>query len=198
VSASQADRPDTQVEEEGGRPGQPAQAGKEGRFSVFWKVFGGTVLSISAMVAVTAYQGLGNQISDVRGDLKNLNTDLRKELGRLAEGQGDLVKKGEMNSRVTSVWDNMKDLRGDLTTLTTLKEKAAALERMLRAGEEERRRLAEEVRQLRQAQAGEEQRAELIREVRRLRERLSALEGRSEKGGVTPATYRREGGGPGR
>jgi hypothetical protein len=198
VSCEPVDRADTQDEVGVGKPEQPARAGKEGRFSVFWKVFGGTVLSISAMVGVTAYQQLANQINDVRGDLKNLNTDLRKELGRLAEGQGELVKKGEMNSRVTSVWDNMKELRGDLTTLTTLKERALALERMLQSGEEERRRLAEEVRRLREAQAGEEQRAELIREVRRLRERLSALEGRGEKTGVTPATYRREGGSPGR
>src|SRR5262249_20830526 len=56
---------------------------KEGKLSAFWKVCGGTLLSICAMLSVTAYQNLTNHIGGVSKDLVNLNTDMRKELSRL-------------------------------------------------------------------------------------------------------------------
>jgi hypothetical protein len=92
-----------------------AEAGKAGvkeeseekRFPLFWRVFGGTLLSIAALVLINVYQGFSNGLHDLRNDMGHLNNDVRKELGRLSETQADLVKKEEFVSRMTSVWDSV-------------------------------------------------------------------------------------------
>src|SRR5438067_12533187 len=77
---------------------QGAEAGKDaeeedkgaGRMSAFWKVFGGTLLSIAAMICVSVYQGFSGQVKELRHDLGHLGGDLRKDIGRMAEAQADL------------------------------------------------------------------------------------------------------------
>ena len=55
---------------------------------MFWRVFGGTILSIFALVAVTLYNNQTNTINE-----------LRSEVNRSNEARAELVKKEEFNSR---------------------------------------------------------------------------------------------------
>jgi chromosome segregation ATPase len=175
---------------------QSAEAGKadlatrdrdEGRISVFWRIFGGTLLSIAALVAVTISQQLTANLAELRNDLNHLNADLRKELGRLSETQGDLVKKGEFAGRMRSVWDGIKEVQGGRKALTTLKERCSLLSELFKSGAEERRQLSRELQRLREQKAGADERRELVRELHALRERLATLEGRNA---AAPAVHR--------
>jgi hypothetical protein len=147
-------------------------------FSTLWKVFGGTLLSIAALVAISLCQYFNGRLNALQADSSYQNTDLRKDLGRLCEAQTEFLKKDEFNTRLKSVWDGMKELQENAARLAVLKERATLTEQQLRAAEEERKALAIEVRQLREQRAADQERRELIRELQALRERLAALEGR--------------------
>src|SRR5262245_28409618 len=131
---------------------------KEERISVFWRIFGGTILSIVALVVVTLYNQLTASVSELRNELGYLNKDLRKDLNRLGETHADLVKKDEFSTRMRSVWDNIKEVRNDNTVVTSLKERTAALEQQLKAAEDDRKELARELARLREAKAVEQDR----------------------------------------
>ncbi len=62
------------------------QSGKnnEEKLSLFWRVFGGTILSIGALVVISAYQALSSGIHELRTDLARAN-----------EARAELVKKDE-------------------------------------------------------------------------------------------------------
>ena len=54
----------------------PAREGKgDEKISIFWRVFGGTLLSIGALVIMTVYTGLSGSISDLR---KDINQEIEK------------------------------------------------------------------------------------------------------------------------
>jgi chromosome segregation ATPase len=165
--------------------GPKDEDGKEdGKLPTFWKVFGSTVLSISAMVVVTAYQSLSSSAAEVRGDVPALNNEMRKELGRLAESQGELVKKDECDSRLKSVWGDLAELKGDQKDIVALKERCAALVKMQQQSEQERRKLADELQALREQHVQQKERRALAAEVAALRERLAGLEGKQAVSGT--------------
>jgi chromosome segregation ATPase len=116
------------------RTGDPAgkarkeeKAGEE-RISVFWRVFGGTILSISALIILSAYQSLANNIHEVRSDV-----------GRLREATGDYIKKDEYNNRFTTLWTSIRELQSVNASVTVLTSKLAALEQQAAAADRERR-----------------------------------------------------------
>jgi chromosome segregation ATPase len=150
----------------------------EGKMPLFWRVFGSTLLSIAALVVVTAYQSLSGNLADVRGEITHLNADLRKELGRMSEAQAELVKKDEAGARLQTVWGSIKELQEDRKELTALKERCRALVEMYKGSEAERQKLAGALQGLREQKAQEEERRALARELAGLRERLAGLEGR--------------------
>src|SRR4051794_37498384 len=115
----------------------------EERMSLFWRVFGGTLLSIAALVAVTLYQQFNNGLNDVRNDISRLN-----------EGRGDFIKKDEFNGRMTTAWAGIKDASNAGTALTALREHELLLEQQVKAGDEERKDLVREVRRLSERLAG--------------------------------------------
>jgi hypothetical protein len=160
------------------KPVQAADTEEGGGLSVFWRVFGGTLLSITAMLAVTAHQSISGALGTLRGDLAHLNTEMRKDLASLGESYGDLVKKDEVDARARTVWDALNDLRGDKAELTALQQRCDVLTERFKAGQQERRRLAQEARGLREQQAAGDERQELVRQVRELRERVARLQGR--------------------
>jgi hypothetical protein len=127
----------------------------EDRSPLFWRVCGGAVLSIAALVALNAYQQLSHGIAEVRRDVSHVN-----------EARGELVKKEELNGRVSSLWSGIKELQANGAGLTSVREKVAAQEQQFKSAEEERK--------------------ELAREVQRLRERLAKLEARQGRGGPMP------------
>jgi hypothetical protein len=128
----------------------------EEKISVFWRVFGGTILSITALSVISAYQSLANGIHEVRTDL-----------GRIRDGNGEFVKQSEFNTRTTSIWNGIRDAQAVAPSVTVLGNKAAMLETHLAAAESERR--------------------EMLHEMQHLRERLAKLEGAQE---VKPAAAR--------
>ena len=70
-----------------------------------------SLLSILALAAVTVYQQTNASFNELRNDF-----------GRLSEAQADVLKKEEFNTRLTTVWNSIKELAGQGTTvlLTTL------------------------------------------------------------------------------
>ena len=127
-----------------GAAGGAAGKGEE-RISLFWRVFGGTLLSIAALVVVTLYQQFSNNLVELRNDMIHLN-----------EARADLVKKDDFNNRLTSVWNGMKDLQTATASITSMRERTALLEQQLKEAEGERKELTREVQQLRDRVAATE------------------------------------------
>jgi hypothetical protein len=140
-----------------GLPAAPAKP--EERLPVFWRVFGATLLSIAALIVITLCQHFSNSLNELRAELGHLCEDLHKDLARLSESHGRLIPKEEFNTRLTSVWNSLKDLQALSVTVAALKEKTLVREEQQRAQDE---------------------RKELVRELQQLRERLALLEGRQD------------------
>ncbi|HVK11689.1 MAG TPA: hypothetical protein VM597_23155 [Gemmataceae bacterium] len=104
----------------------------EDRLSLFWRVFGGTILSIVTLVGITIYNNLSSSISE-----------LRSELNRVNEARAELVKKEEFNARTQNVWDRVQSLQELKVTVT-------AREAQLKVADEERRELAKQLQDLRE------------------------------------------------
>jgi hypothetical protein len=111
----------------------------EEKISVFWRVFGGTILSITALSVISAYQSLANGIHEVRTDV-----------GHLREAGGEYIKKDEFNTRTNLIWNGIKDAQAITPSVTVLSNKAATLEAQLTAAENERRELCRELLHLRE------------------------------------------------
>jgi septal ring factor EnvC (AmiA/AmiB activator) len=117
----------------------------EERVSLFWRVFGGTLLSIAALVVITVYQQFSSSLHELRSDVIHVN-----------EARADLVTKEDFNNRLTSVWNSMKDVQTATATVATLRERTALLEQQLKEAENERKELTREVQQLRDRVAATE------------------------------------------
>jgi chromosome segregation ATPase len=87
----------------------------EESLSVFWRVFGGTILSIAALVVITIYNNMSSSVND-----------LRNELSREREARAELVKKDEFNSRVTAQYERMRAIDAVKVELEGMKEKVSA------------------------------------------------------------------------
>ncbi|HEX3147194.1 MAG TPA: hypothetical protein VHR66_03875 [Gemmataceae bacterium] len=167
------------------------------RLSMFWRVFGGTILSIFALVAVTLYNNQTNTINE-----------LRSEVNRSNEARAEMVKKEEFNSRTQSMWDRVQSLQELKPTVAGLKEQMAGigekqsdvkavrdqmtvLEQRFKAAEDDHKALAkaevtiaalEQKAAARDAQfkAAEDERKEMAKQLAELRERLAKVEGATE------------------
>jgi len=167
------------------------------RLSLFWRVFGGTFLSICALVAISLYNNLANNI-----------TELRSELNRVNEARGEMVKKEEFNSRTQSMWDRVQSLQDIKVTVGALKEqlnsqsekhadlkglqeKINLLDQRIKQAEDDHKALAkveltvsmlEQKAAIRDSQlkTGEEDRKEMVKQLQELRERLAKVEGLTE------------------
>jgi hypothetical protein len=117
-------------------PGHTSQG--EERISIFWRVFGGAILSIAGLVLITIYQGLNNTLNELRNDVVHLN-----------ESRADLMKKDEFNTRSTLIWNSMKEMNAGITGLAGLRDRSALLEQQLKVAEDERKALALRVDELR-------------------------------------------------
>jgi hypothetical protein len=161
----------------------------EDRIGVFWRVFGGTLLSITALVAITLYQQFSNALSEVRNNVSRLN-----------ESRGDLVKTDDFNNRTTALWNSVKEVQQANTAVTALKERTALFEQQVRTAQEQVNgrlaALANNIKDLdaanaaiialkersalleQQVKLAEQERKDLVHELQLLRERQAALEGR--------------------
>jgi DNA repair exonuclease SbcCD ATPase subunit len=85
---------------------------EEERVSMFWRLFGGTILSIVALVSITLYNNMSSSI-----------TELRAEVSREREERASLVKKDEYNARVTAQYERMRGIDSLKVELEGMKEK---------------------------------------------------------------------------
>jgi predicted nuclease with TOPRIM domain len=110
---------------------QPEKKDEE-KMSLFWRVFGGTILSIAALVAITVFNNILTSITELRAEVARANeartaavTELRTELAKAQEARGDLIRKDEFNSRLSNNWDRVQAVQQQTNaqnaTLTSLK-----------------------------------------------------------------------------
>ena len=116
----------------------------EERIPLFWRLFGGTLLSIVALICLTVYNQFTSSISD-----------LRREIVQLQDGRVDLIKKDELNGQLTKLWNGFKELQVASSSLGTLNERLRLMEqqieKQLKTGEEDRKELRGKLEELRKA-----------------------------------------------
>lgn len=95
------------------------KAERDDKVSMFWRVFGGTILSIVALAAVTIYNNITANVSELRSELNRVNTELRSEIARGNEARVDLIRKDEFNGRLATVWDGIKTIQAQATVNTS-------------------------------------------------------------------------------
>src|SRR5437763_6822765 len=126
---------------------EPPAKPNEEKISLFWRIFGGTILSIVALVIITAYQSISNSITDLRTSVSHLN-----------EAKADFVKKDENSASRTRTWDRMAEIQKEAASaaataqqgLTALQEKSVARDQQIKQMEEEHKELLKEVQSLRE------------------------------------------------
>ena len=172
-------------------PAQVGEAAKPGEAGMtwLWRISGGMLLLAAALIGVAVHQNMDRQVNLLRAQISELNQELRRDLGRISESHGAMIKKEDHATRIRTVWDTIKEMNGDHTDLTRVKERCALLQEMSKGTEDERRQMAEEVRRLREAQAGDTDKVALTRELRELRERLAQIEGKPV---VRPVSHQAE------
>jgi hypothetical protein len=106
----------------------------EERVSVFWRIFGGTVLSIIALVCVTVYQQVSGAINELRTGITHLN-----------EARADLVTKQDVDGRFTTLWGAVKELQAINVTVQSLKERAMLRDQQNKEEEERKETLHKEL-----------------------------------------------------
>lgn len=77
----------------------------EERISLFWRVFGGTILSVAALISITLFNNVMSSI-----------TELRSEMSRLQEAKVDSAKKDDLNALRTQVATHA-DFRREIDSL---------------------------------------------------------------------------------
>jgi chromosome segregation ATPase len=99
-------------------------ASDDEKMHIFWRVFGGTILSIVALVVITVYNNM----------ISSLN-DLRAEVNRLHEARAELIKKDEFNTRLSNNYERIQGLQAQNNTqnatLTSLRTEIDGLKERL-------------------------------------------------------------------
>jgi chromosome segregation ATPase len=95
--------------------GKKSKEDKGEHISLFWRVFGGTIISISSLIVITLYNNISTSISDIRSDLS-------KE----RDARADLVKKDDFNTRSTGIYDRIRSLDAMKPEMEGLRERVTA------------------------------------------------------------------------
>jgi chromosome segregation ATPase len=169
-----SDKPADQTPKADTMPEAPAEEKKPE--SVLWKVAGGLAAGLGLAVVVAVYFHVQGQLAGLRKEVSDASKEMRAEIARLGQGQGVLAKKEEVSTRLKNVWDRLKELQTGRTDLTSLRERCALLGELYKAGEAERKELADQVRKMRERGKAAEEKAELTKEMRMIRERIAQLE----------------------
>ena len=114
-------------------PAKAAPDKGEERISLFWRVFGGTLLSIVALAVVTLYQQLAGGLGDVRHEIESR------------------AKKDEFNDHRTKIWERLREMEikeGQVNE--AIRARCIRLEQQLKDAEDVRKAMAEELKWLRE------------------------------------------------
>ncbi len=103
-----------------------------GRITLFWRVFGGSLVSIGALVAITLAQ-----------QFTSILTEVRQDLHRMHESRGELVRREEVVATA-------REIQANSSGVASLRERSLILEQQLRAAEADRGQLARELHELRE------------------------------------------------
>lgn len=161
---------------------KPAPKKEEEGMSLFWRVFGGTILSIVALVSITLFNNMSSSI-----------TELRAEISREREARAELVKKEEFNTRVTAQYERMRGIDALKVELEGMKEKVHTNATALETVKRDANAAVEAVKKDNSASADamkkdaatleilKEKEAATAAEVKSLRDQVSKLVGEVEK-----------------
>ncbi len=97
---------------ESSSPAKTEEHKTDEQVSLFWRVFGGTLLSMVALGAITLYNSITTSIAE-----------LRNELNRERDARAELVKKDEFNTRASSQSDRIRSFEGLKIDFEGLKER---------------------------------------------------------------------------
>jgi DNA repair exonuclease SbcCD ATPase subunit len=103
------------------------QKSDEERMSIFWRVFGGTIVSICALAAITVFNHLNNSLAELRSDISRIN-----------EARGEFIKKDEFNTRISTNYERVQQLQSQnnsqnatitslQTAMTEMKDRVVAV-----------------------------------------------------------------------
>ncbi|MCX8139371.1 MAG: hypothetical protein N3E46_06780 [Gemmataceae bacterium] len=107
----------------------------EEKVSLFWRIFGGTILSMVALGALTLYNNLSANISD-----------LRRELNQEREARSELVRKQDFTAWLNSQAERLRPLEAPKAGLEALKERSAASASAVEGVKKEQAAAVEELR----------------------------------------------------
>jgi hypothetical protein len=132
---------------------------------LFWQVFGGTIVSVVALMVITAFNQLNSYATDLRRDVNQL--------------QVEQVRKDELNVRLNTLWKSVKDLQTTTASRASVEESTGVLHHDLET------RIKANDDQLKDVQRQMEQ---LGHRVQALAERLAAVESASRLTNTTGVT----------
>jgi hypothetical protein len=121
------------------RPAEAPPAKGEDRIPLFWRIFGGTLLSIAALVIVTLYQQFTSSVNELRNDIV-----------RLHDAEASDVKKDEFNSRLSTLWNGLSDAKAAGTGVASLREKQSLHDQQIKQSDDDRKDLLRELQMLRE------------------------------------------------
>jgi len=85
-----------------------AKVGDDEKIHIFWRVFGGALISVAALASLTLYNSLQSSIVELRSDLARFN-----------EARGDFVRKDEFNSRISNNYERLSSVQTQNTSHST-------------------------------------------------------------------------------
>lgn len=111
-------------------PAPPHPAHAEEKISVFWRVFGGTILSIAALAVVTVYNHLNGAISELRAEVIRSREALagfakREDLDREREARTGLAKKEDVDARIKTQYERIRAVEGFKIDIEAVRERAS-------------------------------------------------------------------------
>jgi type VI protein secretion system component VasF len=171
---------------------QAVSSGSEEKsIPMIWRIFGGTLLSIGALVAITLYSQLSNRI-------ENLSDSTAKKLETVSD---NLVKKQEFFDSRKGLWAEIQSQKKEMVEGDReLRERCVRLEGQLKVAEEKARDSARELQTLHetlhsfaplketamrldlQVKELRDERARLVQDLQQVRERIASVEGRTSAG----------------
>jgi chromosome segregation ATPase len=139
----------------------------EEKMSLFWRVFGGTILSIAALVVITLFNNTTSTINDLRNDI-----------AREREARAALVKKEDVDTRMKSQYDRIRTVEGYKADIEAVKERVASTGAAVDAA---RKDLGASIDLLKKDNAGLDLLKERMTAVEGLKKDVAGIDGLKEK-----------------